>query len=287
MAEKAYLIGQGIAHSLSPPIYTAAFDAMDLDVVYELLDVEKHELAKAEAAIRAPGCVGANVTMPHKFWAARAADEVDSVARACGAANLLALEAGRLLGRNTDAEAIASLLAEREAAVSAGRALLVGAGGAAVAGLWALSRVTPAGIVVSARRTEATDEMAALAHVLVPGVRVETALLDELDGRQAGITLILNATPAGMHDQREDPLPSFPIETGNLVYDLVYRREGATALQARALAAGAELVDGAGHLLEQAFPAFEAFTGTAAPREAMRRAVVDVLGREPARWSRA
>jgi len=286
MTATAYLVGREISHSLSPGIYTAAFEACSVDARYELLDVASEELGRVAELLRAEGALGANVTMPYKLWAAQTADELDEAASACGAANLLVNRGGRLLGRNTDAHAIVTLLREREEAVRRGRALLLGAGGAAAAGLWALGQVRPSALLLAARRAEARARLLNLARHLLPATALSVIGFDELDETLAGLNLVINATPLGMHDRQEDPLPALPLTRDMLVYDLVYRRDGHTALQVRALASGAELVDGAGHLFEQAMPTFKGFTGLEPPRTVMLAALTASLGRPPCLWAK-
>lgn len=283
--KRAFLVGHGISHSLSPAVYAAAFEATGVDATYDLLDVEEHELASVATRLKAPDCLGANVTMPYKFWGSSAADKLDDTARACGAVNLLVNRGGRLEGCNTDAIAIASLLRQRHPILRSGRAIVVGAGGAAAAAVWALCQVLPASLVLAARRVEAATELAGFARTHCSSLSIEVISTAELNDSQRDVRLVINATPVGMHNASEDPFPFLPVTEGSLVYDLVYRREGPTALQARAVAAGAELVDGVGHLYEQAVPTFEAFTHSEAPREPMRQAIAIQIGRDPALWA--
>jgi len=290
MSATAYLVGHHISHSLSPPAYQAAFQACGIDAEYRLLDVDDTELERANQLIRADRCLGCTVTMPHKSWAASIADEADAAVAECGAANLLVNDNGRLFARNTDAEALASLLSLRRDRLQEGTALVLGAGGAAAAAIWALVRSSPNRIVVAARSVDKARKLAGKAASkttdMLGATSGPTAMpLEEAPSLAGSVALLVNATPLGMHDGEEDPLPGLPISSNMLVYDLVYRREGPTALALRALLAGAELVDGAGHLLEQAYPAFEAWTGLQAPRAAMWSAVAHELGRQPISWS--
>ncbi len=287
MTRTAYLIGHDISHSLSPPIYRAAFGALGIDATYDLFDVEAQDLGLAEAALHKPDTIGANITMPHKFWAVSIADDIDDTARACGAANLLVVTSGRIQARNTDALAIAALLGEHGEHISRSLALLTGAGGAAVAGLWALTQVPPRELVIAARRPEAAEALAATARgALRSSVSISTRSLDQLDDSIGTVGVAIQATPLGMHDPNEDALARMTIPPDSLIYDLVYRREGYTALQRRALASGALVVDGAGHLFQQAMPTFQAFTGQEPPRSVMQEALMAQIGRAPLLWDR-
>jgi shikimate dehydrogenase len=275
---RAYLIGRGIGQSLSPAVYDAAFRVVGMEASFGLLDVEQHELGRAEAIVREPSCLGATVTMPYKFWARGVADDADEVAAACGAANLLVNRAGRLRAGNTDALAMARMLGRRAHALAGTEALVAGAGGAAAAAIWAVASVRVGRLVIVARRQEAAEQTAALARRLRSAAHIEAHAGHPLPVPPGQYGLVVQATPLGAGAPEEDPLPRLPLRPGMLVYDLVYRRDGPTALQRRALASGAELVDGAGHLVEQAIDAFEALADTKAPVQAMREALEATLG---------
>jgi shikimate dehydrogenase len=110
------LLGHPVAHSLSPRMQNAAFDAAGLDWRYAAFDVV--DAVAAVAALRTLGFAGANVTIPHKTAVVAACDEADG-----DAVNTLVLRDGRVLGFNTDKEILAG--------IHAMRACLIGAGGAA------------------------------------------------------------------------------------------------------------------------------------------------------------
>lgn len=112
------LLGHPVAHSLSPSMQNAAFAAAGLDWHYSSFDVE--DVGAAVTALRTLGFEGANVTIPHKRAAAALCDEADG-----DAVNVLVLRDGRVVGFNTDKEALAGIHARR--------ACLIGAGGAALA----------------------------------------------------------------------------------------------------------------------------------------------------------
>lgn len=114
------LLGHPVAHSLSPRMQNAAFAARGLDWAYVACDVPPEGLADAVRGLAALGFAGANVTVPHKRAAARLCSEAEG-----DAVNTLVLEAGRVLGYNTDREILRGIRAERTC--------LIGAGGAAVA----------------------------------------------------------------------------------------------------------------------------------------------------------
>jgi len=99
----ACLLGQPVAHSLSPVLHNAAFVALGMDAHYETRLVAPDDLARVVAALRAPDCLGANVTAPHKRAVIDLLDDVCPEARALGAVNTIVNQGGRLVGSNTDA----------------------------------------------------------------------------------------------------------------------------------------------------------------------------------------
>jgi shikimate dehydrogenase len=280
---RAFLLGEHVAHSLSPAIHNSAFAALGLDAEYGLLDVPPAGLPAALARLREADCLGANVTMPYKEAVLAAADECSEGVRRCGAASLLVNRGGRLTAHNNDVEAIAACLGRRAATVARGPAVILGAGGSAAAMLEAMRRVPPARALVLARRPEAAAALAARARDRVP-FPVEAGPLADVERALAGATLVLNATPLGVGASDPSPVPPAALRAGLLVYDVVYRRDGPTRLQSEALAAGAPVCDGLAHLSEQAPFTFRLLTGHGPPRAAMLEGLVAAAGRPPLDW---
>ena len=282
--KSTYLVGTGISHSLSPELFRAAYAALGLAVTYELADVTPEGLAAVEALLRANECLGASVTMPFKGWAVSVAERRDDSVTLCGAANLLVRTPAGLHARNTDAMAAARLIEDVRERVEGRVTLLAGAGGAAAATLWALRPCPPRELIIAVRNPAAHEGFAERAreHLALSSVRVvDITALDERARRPA---LVINATSVGMRNRGDDPLPDVTFTDESALYDFVYRRDGATALQQRAFDAHALVVDGTGHLLEQALPAFHALTGREAPRDVMARELARRIGRPLTRW---
>ncbi|HEU0168920.1 MAG TPA: hypothetical protein VFS62_14165 [Chloroflexota bacterium] len=278
----AFLIGEGIGHSLSPPMHNAGYRALGLsqEFQYELLDVPRSGLASAFGRVREADCAGTNVTMPYKPDAAAVADARAPEVDRCRMANVLLNDGGRLTARNVDIEAMVRCFRRRGAAIRGGVALVLGSGGAAAGALEALRAVAPASIALAARNP-------ATSQGLADGSRLDVSLhtLDDVPELASQAALVINATPLGMSPDDPLPLPAEALRPGMLIYDLVYSRRGPTALVSAALEAGALVCDGLTHVYEQALPSFELFTGRPAPEEAMRQAVIETLGgRQPVDW---
>jgi len=255
------LIGDPVAHSLSPRMQNAAFAARGLDWAYVPLRVEAPRLEAAFAGLVALGFAGANVTIPHKTAAVAFCDELDEVAERAGSVNTVAVRDGGLHGSSTDG------LAVTEAVAAAGaRVLLLGAGGAAQAVATALVDAGVASLTVAARRADQADGLAARLRTVAPAAEIEASASWPPDAGEA--TLVVQATPV-----RDAPLVS--LSPGQAVVDLSYRADGRpTALVEAARAARcADVIDGLEVLVRQGAASFAGWTGVDAPLDVMRAAV--------------
>jgi shikimate dehydrogenase len=249
----AGVLGFPVAHSRSPAMMNAAFAELGLDWRYVKLPVPPERFAETARALPGSGYRGANVTIPHKLAARELADELTPAAEAIGAANTLSFEEGRVVADNTDAGGLLDALGEDPY----GRAALVlGAGGAGRAAVWAL-REAGAEVAVWNRTPER-------ARALAKELGVEHA---ERPGR--AVDVLVNATALGLHG--EDLPAELELGPAALVADLVYG-PAPTALQRWGEAAGARVVDGLEGLVRQGARSLERWTGRPAPLDAMRRA---------------
>jgi len=231
------------------------------DWQYLALPLPPELFAETVPALPVAGFRGVNVTIPYKQAALVLADEASPAARAIGAANTLTFEGGAIVADNTDAPALIGLV--RGVLDPAGRhALVLGAGGAARAAVWALVQ---AGAQVEvwnrspARAAELARQLGAR-HVVHP--------------RRAEI--VVNATSLGL-DPNIDPFKAIPLkadtfEAGSCVIDMVYGSDETRFLEA-ARSQGARVIDGLEMLLAQGVASFERWTGMMAPRMAMRGAI--------------
>jgi shikimate dehydrogenase len=262
------VIGDPVAHSLSPTLHNAAFEAHGLDWVYVAFPVPRGRGADAVTAVSALGLAGLNVTMPHKEDVAGACDELTADAGALRSVNtVVALPDGRTLGDSTDGPGFLDAVAAEGIDVAGQPVLVLGAGGAARAVILALGRAG-ATVTVTARRPDAAEAAALLA----PGAR--TVPFGAVE--PAPYSLLVNATPLGMSGG--DPLPVDPeaLHPKLAVVDLVYHPAD-TPLLTAARAKGARAVNGLGMLLHQAARSFTLWTGQPAPIDAMRSAVTAAL----------
>ncbi len=237
------VIGHPVAHSRSPAMQTAALTALGLagEWSYGAIDWAPESFEAEVALLAAEGDYrGVNVTIPHKEAALELADEVDRVAREIGAANTLVFADDVISAFNTDAGGLRNALRGNPSGL---RALVLGAGGAARAAIWALH---DAGAVVEIWNRTESRATAVVEQMAVPHARV----VSEPDTRDYG--LIVNTTSVGLHG--EDPFHDLPIDPDQLrervVVDMVYA-EGPSVLSQVAAAGGATIVDGLEILVQQ------------------------------------
>ncbi len=276
------ILGHPLAHSLSPDMHNAAFAALGLDGRYLLLDVPPAGLAEAVRNVRVAGFCGASVTVPHKQAVMPLLDEITAEAKAIGAVNTIVRQDNRLIGDNTDWRGF--LVPLREAGFDpAGRScVVVGAGGAARAVVYALGRAGAASVHLF-NRTSARAE--ALAHDLQPlfpktVLHAHSILAGAVRDALAHDTMVLlvNATSVGMWPN-VDASPwqdDLPIPAGATVYDLVYNPLQ-TKLLRQAEEAGCRTIHGEGMLVHQGAIAFELWTGRKAPLDVMFDTVRSLL----------
>lgn len=274
--KQLFVIGDPVAHSLSPLLHQAMLDQTGAAYRYDVRTVRPEELPAFVRWAKDGGCAGFNVTMPHKEAILPLLDEVDTTAASCGAVNTVCIREGRAIGHNTDGTGFLDSLAGQGFYPQGRTVLLLGAGGAAKAVGHALAAAGAGRIIVCARRLE---RVAALAAQL-PGCGEGIVLAqDAMQQAAAACDLLVNATPLGMAGSpafaRLDFLQAMPPHA--VVYDLVYHPRR-TALLEAAARQGLRTVGGIDLLIRQAVRAFTFFTGETPDTAALYAALREPLG---------
>lgn len=288
------VIGDPVAHSLSPLLHNAAFDALGMDWVSVAYTVNEHECEAALDGMRALKMAGLSVTMPLKTRAASLMDRLTPTAEVLGAVNCVTLSDGLLTGDSTDGEGfVASLRELCDADLHAMRCAIVGTGGAARAVAYALG-VNGAGDIAIVGRSPARVD----ATVAVAGTAGRAGSSDDI----STVDLIVQATPVGMtgrgrgasggeaagrgaSDDREEgitggragesagmPFDPNLLREGQLLVDLIYHPEVTPIMDAAALR-GVRAVNGLGMLVHQAALQIARWCEVDPPVEAMWAAV--------------
>ncbi|MCA1647269.1 MAG: shikimate dehydrogenase [Chloroflexi bacterium] len=274
----ACLLGQPVGHSLSPALHNAAFAALGLDAHYEAREVSVTELSGAVDALRAADCMGANVTAPHKQAAVALMDELSDEVVALGALNTIVNQSGRLIGANTDARGLAHWM--RLVGIDPTRrpALVLGAGGAARATVWALANLGANRVRVLNRTAEHVEELVLALRPRLSGVELTWGHLDEAaEPPSAPWRVIVNATSLGHHGRAPMVHPGC-YSPACVAIELAYNPPE-TGFMRAAREAGARAENGLGMLLHQAALAFERWTGQAPPMDVFAAALTERVGR--------
>ena len=253
------ILGDPVAHSLSPAMHNAAILAMGLDAVYVAQRCQAASLPRVMSAFEATGVSG-NITVPYKIPAAKLLIRLTSVAKELGCVNTFWEEDGRLTGDNTDVGGMVDAVAQLGAA---GPWLMAGTGGAARAVAGA-AREIGARLFVRSRDDRRAEEFARWASGL--GVDAEPD-----DG--STVTLAINATSLGLGDDDLRPFPEDRIIGCKAALDMVYRKGGTEWIR-RCKNMGMRVQDGRVMLVAQGARSFERFfPKVKAPREIMSAAV--------------
>lgn len=274
--KQLYVIGDPVAHSLSPLLHQTMIDQTGAAYRYDVRTVRPEELPVFVRWAKDGGCAGFNVTMPHKEAICPLLDEVDTTAASCGAVNTVCIREGRAIGHNTDGTGFLDSLAGQGFYPQGRTVLLLGAGGAAKAVGHALATAGAGRIIVCARRLERAAALAAQLPDCGEGIVLAQ---DAIQQAASACDLLVNATPLGMAGSpafaRLDFLQAMPPHA--VVYDLVYHPRR-TALLEAAARQGLRTVGGIDLLIRQAVRAFTFFTGETPDTAALYDALREPLG---------
>lgn len=274
------VIGNPIAHSLSPAIHNAAYQELGLDFVYLACRVE--DVKSALAGMRSlSNFRGMSITIPHKIDAMRYVDDIREVDRAIGSINTVVHKGDRLIGMGTDGPGALKALTDARVQTDGKRVVMLGAGGAARMITFTLVRdATPAHLTLMdidegllqglSADLKAGGSIPIHAAALTDGTLAEA--MEEAD-------IIIHCTSVGMHPNVGNSLvPKDLFRPGQVVFDIVYTPLE-TRLLADAKACGLQTISGVEMFVNQAVLQFEQFTGKDAPVAVMRRVVMEHLAR--------
>jgi len=272
------VIGNPIAHSLSPAIHNAAFAELNLDFVYLACRVE--DVKNALAGMRAlENFRGMSVTIPHKIEAMKYVDEIAEADRSIGSINTVIHEKGKLVGLGTDGPGALKALVDAGIEIDGKNILMLGTGGAARAISFTLAlntkleQLSILDIDESMLQQLTADLKAGTNAPVTSELLTQSALAAAMDTAD----IILHCTPVGMHPNKDASLiPAQLFRSEQVVFDIVY-----TPLETKLLTdarfRGLNVICGVEMFINQAVLQFERFTGVDAPAEVMRRVVMEHL----------
>ena len=252
--DRYVVIGNPVAHSLSPEIHARFAAATGESIEYGRLLVPRGQFARDVGAFFASGGKGANVTLPFKEEALAFAKSASERARLAGAANVLVRRGDGVEADNTDGAGLVGDLARLGVALRDAKILLLGAGGAARGVVAPLLAQFPAAVHIANRTRDRAEALvanfSALGTVIAHG-------LDDIPATDFDV--VVNATSTSVHGEAL-PLPMHVLRPGVFAYDMAYG-PSARAFVSRAEGAGARAADGLGMLVEQAAESFWLWRG--------------------------
>jgi len=256
------ILGKPVNHSLSPAMHNAAFRALGLDAVYVGLPCESADVSAAMHLLAHSGG-GGNVTVPHKAAAASALAHATPLVRRLEASNTFWSEEGVLHGDNTDVAGVSAALQRLDP--PPGPWLVAGTGGAARA---VIGAAADHGAAVAVRSRDAGRRAAFERWMGDLGVK---------SAQPAACTVLINATPLGLHPGDHMPIAADQAPEAVVALDLVYAPHGTAWFRAMR-EAGLRAADGREVLVAQGAAAFRCwFPAEDPPVEVMRAAVEDAL----------
>jgi 3-dehydroquinate dehydratase / shikimate dehydrogenase len=265
VATRVYgVVGDPVAHSLSPAIMNAAFRRENVNAVY--LALHAKTLKDLLTCVREIPIHGISVTMPYKEAILSHLDNTDSHTTKIGACNtVVRAQDGNLYGFNTDASGIVRPLERRLNTLEGARILVIGAGGAARAAVFGLKE-RGSEVYILNRTAGPAKKLAHQAHARI---------IKRADLKKLAFDVIINATPVGMGNTRETPLQDKEINA-RYVFDMIYDPPE-TRFMKLARERGAQIIPGIEMFAHQAARQFEIWTGKPAPWDEMLRVVLLAL----------
>jgi shikimate dehydrogenase len=260
---KLAVLGHPVSHSRSPAIQNAALAALGLDDWhYGAIDAAPDAFEMTVKELSEVGYAGVNVTVPHKEAALALADEASEASQQIGAANTLVFGEGGIEAHNTDADGLLAALPDPP---RGHRTLVLGAGGAARAAIWAL--------LWEGAKVEVWNRTPERAEALCAELGCKAVTVP----RQSEYDLIVNTSSAGLRG--EDPFEHLPLDRGKFtdhqtIVDMVYGERHSRLLKA-AEGARAAVVDGLEILVQQGARSLEIWTGRSPDLDVMRAAARD------------
>ncbi len=252
------VVGNPVAHSLSPRIHGLFAEQTAQDLTYEAIEIDLDDFAEGVLGLRREGLLGLNVTVPFKQQAFELCQRLSPRARDAGAVNTLLFdEDDEIAGDNTDGVGLKrDLIDNLKLLIRHRKLLILGAGGAVRGVLGPLLVQRPRSLALANRTLERAQQLATdfanLGHI-------DVFAYDQL-GRE-DYDLIINGTAAGLAGE-VPPVPEGVLGINSVCYDMMYRLDGPTAFVDWALQRGAvDAHDGLGMLVEQAAEAFFLWRG--------------------------
>ncbi len=247
------IFGNPVSHSLSPIMQNAWFEKYKLNNLYIAFDVLPKNLKNAVESIRTLNILGVNVTVPHKVEVMKYIDIIDAAAKSIGSVNTIVNKNNKLYGYNTDWQGFITDLKFKKVNLKNKTVLVIGAGGASKAILFALIKLKVKKIFLTSR-TFNKAKLIARKYKNISVIDINEISVNFLEN----IDCLVNCSTCGM--KKEDKLP-FIIKNFNkniIFYDIIYNKE--TPFKKFAVKNKIKYYSGEGMLIYQGAVSFEKWT---------------------------
>lgn len=247
------IFGNPIKHSLSPIMQNAWLIENKLDFIYVAFDIKTKDLKQAVQSIKILNMVGANITVPHKNDVIKYLDFVDKSAKVIGSVNTIVNKNGKLIGYNTDGNGFISDLSSKKIDLRNKTVLVVGAGGASKAVLYALNKLKVKKIYITSRTYTTAKNIAQLYKNMssIEINKISDDLLQQID-------CIINSSTCGMKLDDKLPFEIKKYKNNVILYDLIYNK--LTPFKKFAVKHNLKYFSGEGMLINQGAISFEMWT---------------------------
>lgn len=268
------LIGSDASRAMSPALWSPVLAELETGWTYQPLDVPADaSMNNVRQQLLNTGVIAANITMPHKQWAAQTADTATEAVQQCGASNLLIPHEGMLHAHNTDIDAFIALTPKKKQQ----HVLILGAGGAARASIAALDGLAQ-NITVTDQDPRVADRLAQ--HAAGLGIPARAVPWNDIPRITPGASMIINATPIGKLPADPQAWGDAELSSDTFIYDYVYAdHETATITSARKNRM--PYLDGWDHLLGQAAAMIPLLNLQPHTAELLRAALTVIRSKQP------
>lgn len=263
------VIGDPIAHSLSPFMHDTWFREHGIDASYIPVHVEPADLEKAFIALKTLGVSGFNVTLPHKQSILPLLDQLDETASIMNAVNTVVFDDRQYTGFNTDGDGFVKSLFAAPIKLT-DPVLVIGAGGAARGIAFALKRAGFAEVAIANRTYQRAQELA-------ESIGSTALTLTDAEKEMNRFGIVIQTTSVGLSEKEALPLSLENIKPGSIAADIIYNPLE-TAFMKKAEELGCITLNGVGMFVYQGAIAFEKWTGIKPDTEKMIELITNKLG---------
>ncbi len=254
---KAAVIGDPIAHSLSPKIHNFFLEKYKIAGSYEAILVSKNDLENEVSNLVNQGFAGFNITIPHKESIFKLCHYKSKSASLSGAVNTVVItEDGKLFGHNSDIDGFLNNLKNHapEFNLKDKTAFVIGAGGAVRAIVYGLLKSGVKKIYITNRNAQKAQNL--IDNFAQFKTEISFCEMPEFCQKLNECDLLINSTSLGMQGQEKLNIDLSKLNKNSIVYDIIYKPL-MTDLLLAAQKRGNNIVTGIGMLVEQALIGFE------------------------------